>query len=357
MRRPRFRLFVHVFVVLMLCSVMARAQMVNRPDPTAGAGSAARGNHVIRGKIFLPSGHLPEQRIRVVLELVSGGIYAETFSDSVGGFEFRSLPNNTYRILVPSDGHSFETAQENLEVSGTSSRTYTAQLYLREKERAQQTASNKMISAAEFAQEAPKAAKKSYEQGLKKLKDGKGEEALALFQESLKQFPDYVLALNRVGELQVGQKQTAEAEAAFRHAVEVSPKYPLSLINLGMLMVELQRYAEAIEPLEAALKLDESFPMAHLNLGIALLERTPKEEKDLERAERAFSKALAMGGTPLAYVHKYLFNLHVRRHDYAKAASELEAYLTEKPDAPDAAQVQEMIQKVKKAAAQPAKPN
>jgi Tfp pilus assembly protein PilF len=341
----------------MMSSVLARAQMVNRPDPTGGASGAARGNHVIRGKIFLPSGRLPEVRLRVVLELVSGGIYAETFSDSVGGFEFRSLANNTYRIVVPSDGQGYESAQENMEVSGTTSRTYTTQLYLREKEREQRTSMNKLVSAAAFSQDVPKAAKKSYEQGLKKLKDGKEPEALALFQDALKQFPDYVLALNKVGELQMGQQQSKEAEASFRRAVEISPKHPHSLINLGMLLVQLQRYVEAVEPLEAALTLDESFPLAHLNLGVALLERTPKEEKDLERAERAFRKALAMGGTPLAYVHKYLFNLYVRRQDYAKAAMELEAYLKDAPAAPDTPQVQEMIEKVKKAATQPAKPN
>ncbi len=355
MHRPRFHLFLKALVGLTLSGIIAHAQITSRTDATGAGGT--RGNHVIRGKIFLPSGRLPEVRMRVVLELVSGGIYAETFSDSVGGFEFRSLPNNNYRVIVPTDGHTYESAQENMEVSGTMSRTFIAQVYLREKERDQRTSLNKLVSAAEFAQEVPKAAKKSYEQGLKKLKDGKGNEAFALFQEALKQFPDYVQALNKVGELQIGQKQMAEAEASFKHAVEISPKYPLSLINLGMLFVQMQRYSEAIEPLEAALKLDESFPMAHLNLGVALLERTPKEEKDLERAERAFSKALAMGGAPLAYVHKFLFNLHVRRHDYAKAVTELEAYLKDMPNAPDAPQVQEMIQKVKKAASQPPKPN
>lgn len=350
MHRPRFHLFLNALVGLSLSCLLASAQVTNRNEPTSGGG---RGNHVIRGKIFLPSGRLPEHRMRVVLELISGGIYSETFSDSVGGFEFRSLPNNNYRIVVPSDGHTYESAQENMEVSGTMSRTFIAQVYLREKEREQRTSSNKMISAAEFAQDVPKVAKKSYEQGLKKLKDGKGNEAFMLFQDALKQFPDYVQALNKVGELQVGQKQIAEAEASFKRAVEISPKYPHSHVNLGMLMVQAQRFPEAIEHLEMALKLDESFPMAHLNLGVALLERMPKEEKDLERAERAFSRALALGGTQLAYVHKLLFNLHVRRNDYTKAVTELEAYLKDAPNAPDAPQVQEMIQKVKKAVAAP----
>src|SRR5262245_43379738 len=78
-------------------------------NPASGSRTTAV-THSIRGKLFLPSGGLPDQRIRVVLELSTGGIAAETFSDSVGNFEFRSVTNNTYRVTVHSDGHTFETA-------------------------------------------------------------------------------------------------------------------------------------------------------------------------------------------------------------------------------------------------------
>ena len=341
------------WLCLLLVSVPALAQAPNRNDPSGGGGGT-RGNHVIRGKIFLPSGRLPEHRMRVVLEVASGGIYSETFSDSVGGFEFRSLPSNNYRIIVPSDGQTYDKAEEAMEVSGTISRTYTAQLSLREKDSDNRMVSNnKMISAGEFAQDVPKAAKKSYELGVKKLKDSKGDEALTHFQDALKLFPDYVQALLKVGEYQIGKQQLAEAEATFKRAAEISPKYPHTYINLGMLMVQMKRYPEAIEFLDAANKLDDSFPMAHLNLGVALLEKTPQQEADLERSERAFSKALALGGTQLAYVHKFLFNLYVRRHDYNRASAELEAYLKDAPNAPDSVQVQAMMAKVKKAAQTP----
>ena len=341
------------WVFLLLVSFPTLAQTSNRNDPGSGAGGT-RGNHVIRGKIFLPSGRLPEHRMRIVLEVASGGIFSETFSDSVGGFEFRSLPNNNYRIIVPSDGQSYDKAEENMEVSGSISRTYTAQLYLREKDRDNRLISNnKMISAGEFAQDVPKAAKKSYEQGVKKLKDGKGDEAIMHFQDALKTFPDYVQALNKVGEYQVGKQQLAEAEMTFKRAAELGPKYPHTYINLGMLMVLRKRYPEAIEFLDTANKLDESFPMAHLNLGVALLEKTPQQEPELERAEREFTKALALGGKSLAYIHKYLFNIYVRRHDYPSAVTALEAYLKDAPNAPDTSQVQDMIAKVKKAAQTP----
>ena len=347
-----------LLVCLSVFTLAVHAQ-TNRNDPNAGAGGN-RGAHVIRGKIFMPSGRLPEQRIRVVLEVISGGMYSDTFSDSVGNFEFRSLPNNNYRVVVPSDGFIYEPAQEQLEVSGSVSRTFTVQIYLREKARDNSlNSSNKMISAAEFAQDVPKAAKKIYEQGLKKMKDGKDEDASMLFQEALKIFPDYVLAHNKLGEYYLRQQKPTEARTEFERALEISPKLPLTHLNLGMLMVSQKLYPEAIKHLEAANKLDESFPMAHLYLGLALLEKTPQEPSDSDHAERAFTKAIALGGTQMAYAHKYLFNIQVRRKNYDKAVSELEAYLTETPNAPDAEQIRAKIGQLKKVAgstSQAAKP-
>lgn len=350
MHQPLFSSLLRIATILCLFSGLVNAQATN---PTLGSGGSRGGNHIVRGKIFMPSGQLPEHRMRVMLEVASGGVYGETFSDSVGNFEFRSLPNNNYRIVVPSDGHTYETSQENLEISGGISRTFSVQLFLREKDRGNNNSSRKMISAAEFAQEVPKAAKKSYEQGLKKMKEGKSEEAIALFQESLKFSPDYVLALTKLGEALMSQRKAAEAEAAFQQALKISPKYPQTHISFGILLVEQKRYPEAIEHLEIANNLAEGFPMAHLNLGIALLEKTPQTESDLERAEKEFGKTLAQGGAQMVYVHKLLFNLHLRRRAYTKAVAALEAYLKASPAASDAPQVQEMIARVKKAAQTP----
>src|SRR5206468_2023715 len=91
-----------------VCVGAVMAQTSGSSGTNSGPGrSASSVSHTIRGKIFLPSGGLPEQRIRVVLELNTGGIAGETFSDSVGNFEFRSLPSNTYKVTVPSDNHSY----------------------------------------------------------------------------------------------------------------------------------------------------------------------------------------------------------------------------------------------------------
>ena len=334
------------FLFIVLVSLSGLAQTSNRNDPNSGVGGS-RGAHVIRGKLFMPSGRLPEQRMRVVLEVSTGGIYSDTFSDSVGNFEFRSLPNNNYRITVPSDGFTYEGAQENLEVSGSVSRTFSVQLYLREKVNNNNSTKDTMISASEFKQDVPKGAKKSYDQGLKRMKDGKNSEAEILFQDALKVYPEYVLALNKLGECYISEEKLKEAQAEFEKAISINAKYPISLINLGMLMVKVNRYDAAIENLDAALRLNESFPMAHLYLGIAWLEKTPQDAANLDKAEKSFSKALALGGKDMANVHKYMFNIHIRRKQMDKAAAELEAYLEALPDAPDAPGIKQMLGKLK----------
>src|SRR5262245_28001417 len=116
-----------LFIALSACAAQSLAQGgANNPN------SSARGaSHTIRGKIFMPSGSPPEQRLRIVLELNTGGIVNEVFSDSVGNFEFRSLPNGTYKIVAPSDGHVYETAQETIDVQGNFARTFTVQMYMK----------------------------------------------------------------------------------------------------------------------------------------------------------------------------------------------------------------------------------
>src|SRR5690349_2574653 len=154
-----------VFLCLTLFFLLPIAAAAQQPTgggniPSRGGGSS----HTIRGKIYLPSGNLPEQRIRVVLEVSSGGIASEVFSDSAGNFEFRGLPNGSYRVSVPTDHHTYETTQEPVEIFSNMARTFTVQVYLKEKTTDPKLKpNNKLLSAADF-QDVPKAAKKAYEQ-------------------------------------------------------------------------------------------------------------------------------------------------------------------------------------------------
>ncbi len=195
------------FALLFVFATTAAAQQSGGGGNNSGRTGGV--THTVRGKIFLPSGNLPEQRMRVVLEINSGGIASEAFSDSVGNFEFRGLANGSYKVSIPSDNHTYETAQENIEAFGNFARTFTVQIYLKEKiNDSAITPSHKVLSAADL-QDVPKGAKKAYEQGLKLARENKPEDACAKLQESLKVFPDYLYALNKLGELYLAMNKVS----------------------------------------------------------------------------------------------------------------------------------------------------
>ncbi len=331
--------------ILSVCATQSIAQTGGGNNPN-NPGRGAGVSHTIRGKIFLPSGNLPDQRLRVVLELTSGGIVSEIFSDSVGNFEFRSLSNGNYKIVVPSDGRAYETSQEVVELYGNFTRTFTAQVYLKEKGDGLTVKTKEKIVSVADLQQIPKDAKKNFDNGMKRARENRPDAAVALFQDAIRIFPEYMAAINKLGEQLRVLNKFDDAQGAFEKAIAINPKYALPHINLGMLLVDQKRYDEAIVSLENGNKADDTFPMAHLKLGEALMLKQPP---DYDRAEKEMTRCLELGKKDFIQVRQQLFNLNLRRQRLDKAAAQLEAYLKEAPDAPDAEQVRQMLGKVKKA--------
>jgi Tfp pilus assembly protein PilF len=337
-----------LYAVLVGCAATSSAQG-NRGNPSNPPPSGRTGgvvSHSIRGKIYLPSGNLPEQRIRVVLELNTGGIAGETFSDSVGNFEFRSLPSNSYRVVVYPDNHGFETSRETVDLYGNIPRTFMVQVYLKEKTDGRIFKPQEKILSVADIQEVPKAAKKAYEKGLKLAQDDKTEAAAERFEAAIIVFPEYLLAINKLGEQYVAMNKPSEAQTMFERAIALNGKFALPHINLGLLFFNRKSYEEAIKSFEAANALDDTYPMSHFYLGVALLSISAP---DPERAEKELERSLSLGGKNFVAARKYLYNLSLRRTDLVKAAEHLEAYLKDAPDAPDAEEVRQRLLYVKKA--------
>ncbi|MDX2030317.1 MAG: tetratricopeptide repeat protein [Blastocatellia bacterium] len=340
---------------LMFSPVLGHAQGGSTNPSTAPTGNRGGVAHSIRGKVFMPSGSPAEHRIRVVLELTTGGIVGEVFTDTVGNFEFRSLSSGVYKITVPGDNQTYETSQETMEIYGSFSRTFPAQVYLREKGRDQTFRGQDRILSVADLQEVPKDARKIYEKGVKRAAEDKPAEAAQLFEQAVKIFPEYLHALNKLGEQRARMGKFAEARAAYESAVAISPKFALAQINLGILLVGQKQFEEAIQLLESGNRLDDSYPMGHLNLGLAFL---LKAEPNYDRAEKELLRTVELGKTDFAQARLYLFNLYKRNSAWDKAVGQLEAYLKEAPLAQNADEVRQMLSKVKKMISQnqPEKP-
>ncbi len=344
----------HIQAILFNVSLITTLGFIFNPlrlMAQGGGGQQPRtgGAHSIRGKIYLPSGQIPELRMRVVLEISTGGIFGETFSDSVGNFEFRAIANGNYYLKVHGDSKFFEPFSEALEISGSFARTFTPQVYLRTRERDPRDKLNNRILSVADTQEVPKAAKQHYEKALKLAQANQPQAAIEKLQEAIKIFPDYLYALNKLGEQYLQSGQREQAEAHFERAIATNQRFAPPHIGLGTMLNEQKKYAEAAAHLEAAVKLDDSYPTAHIQLGLALMDTALP---DYARAEKALLRGLALGGKDVAYVYMHLFNLHIRQKGYAQAAEQLEAFLRDKPDAPEAPQVRQRLESLKKLIAQ-----
>src|SRR5262252_4870760 len=76
------------------------------------AGVFAQRNWSLKVRVLLPNGS-PSQNIKVRLEGPEGEIIRDSFTDSTGNFEVRSLSTGRYTIVVPSDDRRYATTAEH----------------------------------------------------------------------------------------------------------------------------------------------------------------------------------------------------------------------------------------------------
>ncbi len=326
-----------IFAILMLGGgAWAQQGESGRPAP----GSAL---HQVRGRVYLPTGAPVEERMRVTLRTFAQNVVSETFTDSLGNFEFRAVPNGTYEIVVWGNDR-YETEVERIEVFGRIARVFTQNVFLREKEREGVTPrAGGTISLARLSEAIPKEARKEYEKGAKASRKGNPQKAISHFQRALALHPRYVQALNDLGVQYLRLNQLAEARAAFQRAIEVDPQTPHPHVNLGFLHL-LQREPEAaLTSLRQAVTLDPTNWSARMLHGIALM-----QTGDLERAQAELERAISLGPPPTSSIARlHLANLFLRRGEYARALEQSEKYLEEVPNATNAAEVRERVRRLR----------
>lgn len=101
-------------------------------------------------------------------------------------------------------------------------------------------------------------------------REGKLDEAIQYYQESVKAFPKYPPAWCGLGMVLYLNGQKEEGIACQRQALTLNPDDPQALDNLGLLLLWESRPAEAEPVLRHAVKVRPGFAEAHAHLGSAL---------------------------------------------------------------------------------------
>src|SRR5438270_11718898 len=351
--RKRPRLALCAALLAALCSTAARAQ-VGTDDTGTG------GKHVIQGRIVFPSGRRADVRLKVRLQSSQSGELS-VYADSNGYFGFRSLEAGSYAVVIEG-GDDFETVRESVYIEpditrmipGSSappiSRPYTLQVYLQPKRRDGAEDPKAGVVNAALAG-VPKPALDLYNKAHESERKADQEKAAAIVGEAVAQYPQFGLARQELGMLHLKSGQVDRAVGELKAAEKLMPDDPQVQFDYGLALLEKKSHAEAEKQFRRAAKRMGQSAQLHTYLGIALIGQKGSDEAEtlakLGEAERELQQAIKLGGDPAGRAHYYLGGIYWSRHEYRKAVQELELYLKQSPNAPDAEQTRATIKKLR----------
>ena len=340
----------------LLLSFSASGQVLPQQPRNRGADLA------IRGKVIIGNSGDVDQRVEVRLEKATMQVIQTAYTDSAGGFEFRSLSPGSYYVSVTLDG--YEPVRQQVEVFnnfGTSNITIFVNKAAgdpRSRLSGLDAEDRDVIDVSQMKENLPKKAVQDYEKAMDEKKKGKMESAVKLLEDAVRVAPNFYNAHNNLGMLYQTLKRYPEAEKQYKRSRELNAKSEKPLVNLGGLYIEeaeLQKenaeltgqiLDQALDALEAAVKLNPRSAPAYFLLGSANY-----KSSFLEEAEAAFKKAHDLDPN-LSRIHLLLANIYVRQSKWQEVIEHVDTYLKENPKAPDRAAVEDMRAKIAKDHAQ-----
>ena len=292
----------------------------------------------IGGRVTLPSGYPVNGRMRITIS-TTGNPGVTSYTDSKGEFSFRNLREGIYYIEIRGDSSLYEPVREEVRLI-RAGRVYLS-IALRERSDTSNKESVGIVSAAEFDQKVPSAAKKEFEKATKLVEHGKMLEAIERLKQAIFVYPDYLMARNNLGARYLKLNRLDEAVEQFKAAIEINPKAFNPNLNLGIVLIHQNKYSEAIQRLSELRSIDVSEPAGYYYLGFALL-----KVAQLELSEQQFRKALEFGSAEYLVAHYYLAHIHLQRGERDKAIEELRRYLKNDPHSAYAAQTRQLLERL-----------
>lgn len=321
---------------------------------SAMAAAVQTGRNAIYGTVFGES-HRPVADVYVELLDDVNSTLRQGKTDASGRFSFTNLIDGRFIVRVRPYGTDYAEQMQEVTLSsvssvrGSGSDSQHIDILLKIDQKLY-SGPFSIGPAVVFAQSVPPAAQRLYDEGVRYLRDKKEKEGFESLKKSLEIFPDYYLALDRLGAEYamrgVGKPAYLNAgHALLTKAVEVNPEGFSSLFGLGWTQYQLGLNAEAIETLRRATVLYGKSVDAYLWLGRAL-----RRGSIPDQAEAAFKRARELTNGKHGEVHRQLAGLYMDQKRYREAAAELEMVLKTEPKAADADKIRDLIKQLREKA-------
>jgi Tfp pilus assembly protein PilF len=330
MRRNSLIATLFVSVLLMtLFAVQAKGQF---PFPESGS--------TITGFVFDPQ-RRPLAQVHVELINDVNGILQRMRTDGSGRFVFRGVSQGRFQVRVMPLGTMYEDQTQDVELSGMSASgrpirdTIQKDFYLRFKK------SGSVSTGVIYAQDVPEEAKTIYQRAVADLDRDRLEDGIAGLESALKIFPDYYMALERLGLIYVTQQKYDKAVGVFSKAVAVNPRSFNGWYGLTVSHYALKQSDAAVEAAQRAVTLNSNSADALLALGVSL-----RQAKRYEEAEKPLKQADTVTKGLSPDVHWNLALLYAKNlNRFSDAANELELYLKTTPDTSQTDNIKKLIKK------------
>jgi len=173
--------------------------------------------------------------------------------------------------------------------------------------------------------------------GLIAAREGRTDEAIRYFEETIRLSPDYWIALENLGNAYRQQRRWADARATLERAVAARPDDPEANYSLAMVYAQMDDIARAYQYLQKALLLRPVYPEALNNLGVLNL-RTRRRDDAVARFEECIRVAPAFDQ---AYLN--LARVYVIEGNREKARAVLLDLLKQHPGHPRAQQALDQL--------------
>jgi tetratricopeptide (TPR) repeat protein len=292
-----------------------------------------------------PVSHIPVEVLNEVNQSLQ-----RTRTNSSGRFFFSGLSAGKFSVRVMPYGTNFEEQTQEVEIvnfvrSGSStSESAQKDFYLRLRRDAKEA---NAVTGTLFAQEIPREAQKFYSKAISEFESNREEVGIQELLNAIKVFPEYFLALERLGRVYIKQQKYDYARAVFIKTVSVNQRSFTGWYGLSYASYALGQPELAVEAAQNASKLEPTSIEAKLILGISL-----RRAKRYQEAEKILlqAKKLAKGQAPDVHWNlALLYNHNLKR--YKDAADELELYLKAKPDETKADNIKKLIAQLREKSA------
>jgi tetratricopeptide (TPR) repeat protein len=267
-------------------------------------------------------------------------------TDGSGRFYFGGLAQGRYTVRVMPLGTGLSEQSEEIEIAGMGVRgqllaeNVQKDVYLKPRRTA---ATVPFQNAVVFAQEVPREAEDYYKKAIEDLDSQRTLAGIENLEKAVASFPQYFMALQRLGLVRLTQNRFNEAADIFTRAAAVNDRCFDCWYGLSFAKYSVRNLPESVTASEKAVALKQDSVEANLLLGMSY-----RLTRDFVKAEKSMRRAAKMSGGDNSDVHWNLALLYGKDMErFSDAANELELYLKAAPDVPNKNEINKLIKQFK----------